>query len=490
MTIDRRSFTLALAGAAAAAATPGLALGATKAAKASKPAGATPPKDPDVIVLGAGISGLNTAWLLEQQGLKVLVLEGRQRVGGRIMTLLDQPGYPEMGFNSMAEGYGRGIDAAQRAGVELVEVGARYRLGPPPLLYINGQPLTREEWARHPANPFPDTMKTMMPAELVAGLIARTNPLKDWTQWLDPASAPLDISLYEFLKAQGLSDQAIHLANDISPYYGTNAWDVSALMLEFNDGFVKAQMASGTRSLAVKGGNLRLPQAMAKMLKGDLLLGREVVAIDTTATGATVTCRDGSTFRGGRVICSLPFSTLRRVRVTPGLSGVQARSVATLPYQPLAIAFLTASTPFWEDDKLAPGMWTDGTVGTIIPQRFGTNDTEITGFTVQARGGLAHYWDAMGKEAALAHVVAGIEALRPAAKGKLTGAAYFSWMAEPFNLGDWAYFSPGQVAGVMGEIARPAGRLHFCGEHTATAARGLEAALESSERVALEVLSA
>jgi monoamine oxidase len=178
----------------------------------------------------------------------------------------------------------------------------------------------------------------------------------------------------------------------------------------------------------------------------------------------------------------------------PGLSGGQARAVTTMPYQPLSIAFLTASAPFWEEDKLPAGMWCDGTVGNVTPQRFGASPEEISGFTVQARGALAHQWDAVaaqgGKEAVLARVIAGIEAIRPAAKGKLRAGAYFSWMAEPFNLGDWAYFSPGQVAGVMGEIGKPVGRLHFCGEHTATGARGLEGAFESSERVALEVLSA
>jgi len=422
MSVDRRGFTLGLAGAGLAAMVPGAARAARKVV--------APVRGLDVIVLGAGVSGLNTAWLLEQQGLKVAVLEGRQRVGGRIMTLMDQPGYPEMGFNSMAQGYGRGIDAAGRAGVELVEVGERYRIGGAPALYINGKPLTREEWARHPANPFPDAMKAMMPAEVVNVLIARNNPLKDWTQWVDPASKALDVSLYEFLKGQGLSDQAIGLANDVSPYYGTNAHDVSALMLEFNDGFVKAQMAAGMKSLAVKGGNIKLPQAMAKLLKGDVLLGKEVVAIETTPSHATVTCRDGSSFSAGRVVCSLPFSTLRHVAIMPGLSGGQARAVTTMPYQPLSIAFLTASAPFWEEDKLPAGMWCDGTVGNVTPQRFGASPEEISGFTVQARGALAHQWDAVaaqgGKEAVLARVIAGIEAPPPRANCAL-GPILVGW---------------------------------------------------------------
>jgi monoamine oxidase len=491
MVMDRRGFALGAAGLGLASAVAASPLAAAKRAKTSaKSAGPAKPGQPDVLVLGAGVSGLHAAWLLEQQGLKVTVLEGRSRVGGRVMTLLDQPGTPEMGFNSLADGYGRGIDAAQRAGVELIEVGARYRIGPPPRLWLSGKPMTRDEWARFPGNPFPDALKMLMPGEVVGKLVADHTRLKDWAAWNDPANAGLDISLYEFLKAQGLSDAAIHLANDVSPYYGTNAWDVSALMLEFNDGFVKAMAAAGPRSLAVKGGNIHLPEGMARLLKGDVLLGREVVAIETNASGATVHCRDGSTFSAGRVVCSLPFSTLRQVQIMPGLSGKQAQAVTTLPYQPLSMAFFTATAPFWEEDGLAPGMWTDGMAGTVMPQRFGATPEEITGFIVQARGALANFWDRRGKDAALAMIQSEIEALRPAAKGKLHGAAYFSWCAEAFNGGDWAYFGPGHVAGFVNEMSKAAGRLHFCGEHTATGARGLEGALESSERVALEVLGA
>jgi monoamine oxidase len=108
---------------------------------------------------------------------------------------------------------------------------------------------------------------------------------------------------------------------------------------------------------------------------------------------------------------------------------------------------------------------------------------------VQARGRLSWYWDAMGKENALAYVVSRLEALRPAAKGKIKGQHIHSWASERFNMGDWCYFAPGQISAFAQQIATPAGRIHFCGEHTAVGARGLEGALESSERAALEILS-
>ena len=493
MGIDRRSFTggMAVAGLGAlVGAAPAMAARSKPKGKAkgkAAPAGAG--GELDVIILGAGISGLHAAHLLEEQGQKVRILEARSRVGGRIMTLMDQPGYPEMGFNSMAAGYGRGIDAASRAGVQLQEVGARWRMGPPPLVYIGEKGMTREEWARFPGNPFPEQYRNLMPGELVGALVAKNNRLADWTSWNAPESAPLDISLHARLRELGLSDAAIHLCNDIAPYYGTNAYGLSALMMEYNDGFVKTMAAAGPESLAVKGGNLLLPMALAKQIKGDLLLNTEVRGIVQNGSSVTVHCADGTTHTARKVICTLPFSALRHVAIEPGLSGVQAEAVAQLGYQPISMVFVTAETPFWEQDGLSPAMWTDGLLGNIMIQRFGDDPAQITGLLVQARGNLAQYWDAMAPETVKAMVVSRIEALRPAAKGKIRAHSFFSWAQERFNGGDVSFLAPGQVA-FVNEMAKPAGALYFCGEHTATNARGLEGAMESAERVVLEVLTA
>ncbi|MDF5718211.1 MAG: NAD(P)-binding protein [Rhizonema sp. NSF051] len=60
-------------------------------------------KPPSVLVLGAGLSGLYTALLLEAKGVSVTVLEARDRVGGRVHTLDDIPGKPEAGGQSFSE---------------------------------------------------------------------------------------------------------------------------------------------------------------------------------------------------------------------------------------------------------------------------------------------------------------------------------------------------------------------------------------------------
>jgi monoamine oxidase len=87
-------------------------------------------------------------------------------------------------------------------------------------------------------------------------------------------------------------------------------------------------------------------------------------------------------------------------------------------------------------------------------------------------------------------VIKEIERLRPAARGALQLVAVHSWERDPFAGGTWAIFGPGQVNPFVRSMSAPHGRLFFCGEHTAIASRGMEAALESAERASLEVLAA
>jgi monoamine oxidase len=318
-------------------------------------------------------------------------------------------------------------------------------------------------------------------------------PFKDLENWHDAAHAQHDVSVHDFLSAQGATDAQIRLGYDTNIAYGTTARDVSLLQQASANHWQAVNRRAATTELllgAFKGGNQNLPIAMARRLKGDLLQGKRVSAIETGAAGATVRCADGSRYSAKAVVCSMPFSTLRDVAIDPLPPSLQHKAIQTLGYIPITQFHVVAKRPFWEMDGLSPSMWTDGPLGLVLAQRSGKTDNEVTSLTVWCRGLNGLSIDRFGVEEGKRMILDEFARLRPASKGLLTVGAVHSWTADPFAAGTWAIFQPGQVRELRAAMAMPHQRLFFCGEHTALSSRGFEGALESAERVSLEVLGA
>jgi monoamine oxidase len=317
--------------------------------------------------------------------------------------------------------------------------------------------------------------------------VGANNPLHGVDEWLAEASAPLDVSMHDWLASRGLDDRTINLCWTTNPYFGSSAYDISALQCLYNDVWTRAISQGSPATYSVVGGNQKLPFAMAKKLKSEVHLDREVVAIQDDGKVVEVACRDGSRYRARTVVCSIPFSVLRHVHFDPSLVGPQAEAVDTLPYMVNTLVFFTPKARYWESDGLSPTMWTDGPAGTVMGQRFGKDENEVTAIVANPRGIVATWLDRLPPQDAIALVKAEIERLRPAAKGALADGAIHSWARDPFAGGDWAIYAPGQIERFARKLATPHGRVHFCGEHTAKANRGMEGAFESAERVVLEV---
>ncbi len=485
--LTRRSVLLG-SGAAVLAATSGMKVARAAAASGEpRPAGGG---SSDVLVIGAGLSGLASAMLLEEAGYDVQVIEARDRIGGRVFTRFDLPGYPEVGGNGFGAGYGRVLDMARRMQLEVVEYTERRKRYPDIELVVNSKVISADQWAGSKQNPLPEPFRERMPWELPWGAMAGINPLVASDDWRSAGNHQYDISLHDFLAARGVPEEVIRMGFSINPYFGTSAHDVSALQYCFNNAWIAAQAKIAPHSYSILGGNQKLPLAMAQQLHKPVELEREVSAISMDDRGAEVHCLDGSVFRARRVICSLPYSVARNIRFDPHLSGTHGIAVSNLPYMINTVIFLEASRPFWEEDGMSPSMWTDGLLGTMSGQRFGKTDEEVTCLVVNPRGHAAAFLDRLPRDEAIRRVIAEIERIRPAARGTLKCTGYHSWNQDPFAAGDWAVFAPGQVSQFGMQMASAHGCVHFCGEHTAVANRGMEGAMESAERAAIEVMSA
>jgi monoamine oxidase len=442
----------------------------------------------DVVVLGAGLSGLHVARLLAANGLKTVVLEARDRMGGRVLSMDQVAGHPEAGANTMLAGYGRTIGLARELQMPLFD--ASQRRSESMAYMIGGQTFDKSSWAEADINPFSGDRRTLPPGGYVFPELKVLQERAAPQAWHDPANAHLDLSMARFLRDRGMSEEQIAFAYDLNPAQGRAAEEVSALNWLFISRFFAEQRAGGSEEWAVLGGNSRLPEAMALTMDADLRLSAPVDAVERQADGSIiVTYSGGKRIHADHVVCTLPLSTMRRVAFDPLLPADHRLAVYTVPQMSITQVHLEFDSAFWLEDGLGPDMWTDTDAGIVLAARGAADPGEITSLTAWARGDTAARLDRLSESDARAHVVAEIERIRPAARGRLRAAGLKSWQTDPWSRGDWVVWAPGQASQLPAATGLAQGRLHFCGEHTSLVVRGMEGALESAERAALEILA-
>jgi monoamine oxidase len=442
---------------------------------------------PRVLVVGAGLAGLYAAMILEREGIRTLVLEASRRVGGRVITLDDVPGRPEAGLAVIGGMYGRVLDVCEQLKLPLEVPVQMRKTEATRMLNIGGANILHDDWPASDRNPFPDRWRKHLPDMALSQIMLEENPFRGLDDWIEPAFAKYDIPTYDYLKSRGLNDAALRLLEigaftdsiRLSSYlHDMRIWNW--VMTGFEQQFAKAKH--------VVGGNQRLPEAMAVTLKSEIRFARPVVRISTDARGVEVLCAGGERFTAERIICTVPFPVLRRIEIDPEPPALQREAIDTIPYLYAMQIYMVPKTPYWRNDGLPPGMWTDSPVEGIRALAHGEGGT-VSNIICDLTGRGAYRFSFMSDAEIGAFVLDEIARLRPAAKGQLEVAKIVNKPRERFAQGDWPYWKAGQVSRFARDFAKPHGRVHFAGDGTAILNRGAEAALESAERAALEVLN-
>jgi monoamine oxidase len=481
MTSSRRTFILGSSAALIAGVAPRSAWGNTHA---------------DVVVLGAGLAGLTAALQLQKEGLSVIVLEARNRVGGRVWTLDDVPGRPEAGGLQIGQTYGNVIGIAEELGVNLIDPSTEtVREGRPAFaLHIGGRLMSVADWATAAENKLPVALKSTPPTALLQKYmapwlaeLAAQNPLfADPNGWREEGALALarslDVPLSQALRARGADAEALRLiAVDLN---ATDIEKVSALHV------IRAallQKAGAGPTLRVVGGTSRLPEAMAAALKSSVRYQHDVTRIEMESGGVRISLAGRADILAKSCVCALPAPIAERVTRKTLVKPEHRR-----PMVPVLQLHLVVRRKFWLEDGLPKYLWSDSDIERVFD--YGGSNDGVDNLVVWINGVLAHTIK-MQKSNVDANVfpemlVRKLEKIRPAARGSLEPVRMICWDGERYTQGAYAEWHAGQMTKYGRSAPKPVGRIVFAGEHTAEAASGMEGACESGVRAALEILDA
>ena len=419
---------------------------------------------PKVIIIGAGFAGLSAAYRLKQKGCEVVVLESRNRVGGRVFSHQidkDEDLVIELGAEWVGASHERMIAMCNDFGLTLENNQFESHLT------FAGEYFPKGKWD------YSAEWKTKF-----------EKLIKDYANFREEDKKKLDrIDWWRYLVNNGITERDIQIRDLLdSTDFGECIRHVSAYaaIAEYAESSEKNEM-----DFKIKGGNSRFSESLADRIgRENIILKSRVTSVDQTGGKVKVTSHTGEVYTGDNLICTVPTYSLMNIKWNPGLPEEKIDAINQLQYARICKHAVLFSERFWKDEDF--DMVTDvyghyfyhatknqkGTKGSLISYTIGDKADVVSRQNEEFKANMIN------------------DSLKTAfgdVKSKILNQVNYYWGMDEYTKGAYALYGVGQWYTLMPVLKKKFKSTYFAGEHLADWQGFMEGAIVTGEQAADEI---